>query len=458
MITIQRSDELDDSFFLPREFAELNNTVGEIVAAVATRGDAALAEYGARFDGVVPTSFLVSPDDARAAAEHLRSAMPQVYDALRYSYDLALRFAQRQRESFVDFETELEPGLFTGQKNIPVDRAGVYIPAGRFPLISTVIMTVAPAQAAGVRSIVLCSPPRVHPDNRSATVAAGKGQTGEPVIGCKPYIDSSILAAAHICGVERVYACGGAQAIAAMAYGTETIPAVDVIVGPGNAFVTEAKKRVYGHVGIDMLAGPTEVFIIADSSARPAWIAADLLAQAEHDVFAQPVLATPDAAVAAAVAAEIETQLSQLPTREIARKSIDSFGRIVITESLEEAADIANRKAPEHLELAVEAGNVRDSLVARVHNYGSLFIGHYSAEVLGDYAAGLNHTLPTAGSARFTGGLSVRAFLKTVTTLRADEMAPDVSGVQKSAAAAAALGTAEGLLAHAYAAQLRLTQ
>ena len=344
--------------------------------------------------------------------------------------------AKKQRESFDDFEVELEPGLFTGQKNIAVDRAGVYVPAGRFPLVSTVVMTVVPAVAAGVKDIVLCTPPRVHPDG-----------------GRKPYADENIMAAAYICGVTDAYACGGSQAIAAMAFGTESIPKMDVIVGPGNKFVAEAKKLVYGTVGIDMIAGPTEVFIIADSSANPQWLAADLLAQAEHDIVAQPVLVTNDAELAKKVSAEIEKQLETLPTKEIARQSIDTYGRIIIVENLEEAACIANKKAPEHLELAMEDGAGRERVQSLVHNYGSLFVGHGAAEVFGDYAAGLNHTLPTSGSARFTGGLSVRMVIKTVTTLRTDNTK---EGAKKSAVAAGFLGDAEGLAAHARAARFRL--
>ncbi len=261
------------------------------------------------------------------------------------------------------------------------------------------------------------------------------------------------MAAAYICGVKRVFACGGAQAIAAMAFGTESIPRADVIVGPGNKYVAEAKKLVYGIAGIDMIAGPTEVFIIADGTADPAWIAADLLAQAEHDIVAQAVLATPDESLALRVAEEIDKQLAVLPTRETAAASIGNCGRIIITDSLEQAASLANRKAPEHLELAMTGGTELAKIVSMVHNYGSLFIGHGAAEVLGDYAAGLNHTLPTSGSARFTGGLSVRCFLKTVTTLRTIEGS---SGFKASARAAVVLGTAEGLAAHARAAGIRL--
>ncbi|MBP5748735.1 MAG: histidinol dehydrogenase, partial [Treponema sp.] len=316
-----------------------------------------------------------------------------------------------------------------------------------------VVMTITPAVAAGVKDIILCTPPRVHPDDLEKAKKEGTGIPGKPFVGGKPYADENIMAAAYICGATKVFAAGGSQAIAAMAFGTKSIPRADVIVGPGNKFVAEAKKLVYGNAGIDMIAGPTEVFVIADSSAKPEWVAADLLAQAEHDVVAQAVMATPDAELAKKVAEEIERQLELLPTKEIARKSIEAFGRIIITDSVEQALELANKKAPEHLELAMEEGALRDKIQSQARNFGSLFIGHGSAEVFGDYAAGLNHTLPTSGSARFTGGLSVRVFLKTVTTLRT---IPGSEGYKQSATAAGYLGDAEGLAAHAKAARLRL--
>ena len=261
------------------------------------------------------------------------------------------------------------------------------------------------------------------------------------------------MAAAAICGADKVFACGGAQAIAAMAYGTESIPPCDVIVGPGNKFVAEAKRMIYGHSGIDMIAGPTEVFIIADDSANPAWVAADMLAQAEHDVDAQAVLATPSMSLAKKVEEELKKQLEALPTKANATESLARHGKIIITKDLSQACEIANKKAPEHLELALDAGKERDALVEQAHNYGSLFIGHESAEVLGDYAAGLNHTLPTSMAARYTGGLSVRHFLKTVTTLRTQD--PKGQGYADSLAAAAVLGDTEGLAGHAQAARIR---
>lgn len=453
MITIQKASEIEESFFDGRDFGNSIDTVRDVLKDVKSRKDAALHEYSAKFDVSSPASFEIPMETLKAAADKMKKDNPQLYNSLCYSHELALKFALKQKDSFDDFEVELAEGLFTGQKNIPVDKAGVYVPAGRFPLVSTVVMTVTPAVAAGVKEIILCTPPRVHPDDAEQAKNSGAGVPGKPFTGGKPYADENIMAAAYICGVTKAYACGGAQAIAALAFGTESIPHTDVIVGPGNKFVAEAKRLVYGTVGIDMLAGPTEVFIIADSSANPQWVAADLLAQAEHDVVAQPVLATPDKALAERVSQEIEKQLETLETKSTASQSIENFGRIIITDSLEQAAEIANRKAPEHLEIAMEDTPERKKILSLVHNYGSLFIGHNSAEVFGDYAAGLNHTLPTSGSARFTGGLSVRVFLKTVTTLRT--VAGSKGGID-SARAAEQLGIAEGLMGHANSAKLRL--
>lgn len=453
MIKIIDYKDLTEDFFAGRDFGSSLDIVKDILLNVKTNGDKALAEYGSKFDVSAPASLEIPQSELKAAAEKMQKENPELYQSLCYSRDLALRFAKKQRESFDNFEVELEPGLFTGQKNIPVDRAGVYVPAGRFPLVSTVVMTVTPAVAAGVKEIVLCTPPRVHPEDRAAALKAGTGIPGSPFTGGKPYADENIMAAAYICGVTKAYACGGAQAIGALAFGTRTIPQADVIVGPGNKFVAEAKKLVYGTVGIDMVAGPTEVFIIADKSANPQWVAADLLAQAEHDIVAQPVLATDSPELAKAVQEEIEKQLAILPTKETAEKSIENFGVIILCQNLELAAEAANRKAPEHLELAMDEGAERDKIAGLCHNYGSLFLGHSSAEVFGDYSAGLNHTLPTSGSARFTGGLSVRVFLKTVTTLRT---IPGSKGAIASAKAAGHLGDAEGLAGHAQAARLRL--
>ena len=453
MIRIQKAEDVESDFFAGRDFGQGIETVKDVLADVKTNGDKALHHYTSQFDVSDPRDFEIPMETLKAAAEKMQKANPDLYDSISYSKDLALKFAKKQRESFDDFEIELESGVFTGQKNIPVEKVGVYVPAGRFPLVSTVIMTVVPAVAAGVKEIILCTPPRVHPDDKSEAEKKSLGLPAKPFSGGKPYADENIMAAAYICGVTKAFACGGSQAIGALAFGTQSIPKVDVIVGPGNKFVAEAKKLVYGSVGIDMIAGPTEVFIIADSSANPEWVAADLLAQAEHDIVAQPILVTDDENLANKVRDEIEKQLENLPTKEIARKSIDNYGRIIIVENLEQAADFANKKAPEHLELAMDKSENREKVQDLVHNYGSLFIGHEAAEVFGDYAAGLNHTLPTSGSARFTGGLSVRVFLKTVTTLKVDG---NKDGAKKSAQAAGFLGDAEGLAAHARAARLRL--
>lgn len=453
MIEIVNYKDLPDDFFDGRDFGGSIDIVKDVLVDLKKRGDEALSEYGAKFDVSAPETLEIPQSELKAAAEKMQKENPKLYEALCYSHDLALRFAKKQRESFDNFEIELEEGIFTGQKNIPVDRAGVYVPAGRFPLVSTVVMTATPAAAAGVKEIILCTPPRVHPDNKAEAEKRGEGVPGKPFVGGKPYADENIMAAAYICGVTKAFACGGSQAIGALAFGTQSIPRTDVIVGPGNKFVAEAKKLVYGTVGIDMVAGPTEVFIIADKSANPSWVAADLLAQAEHDIVAQPVMATNDKELAQKVAEEIEKQLAVLETRSTAEQSIKNCGKIIITDSLEQAAEAANRKAPEHLELAMEDGEERNRIAELCHNYGSLFIGHGSAEVFGDYAAGLNHTLPTSGSARFTGGLSVRVFLKTVTTLRA---IPNTKGAIASANASGTLGDAEGLAGHAKAARIRL--
>lgn len=436
MIKIIKASELQTDFFAPRDFVSVGESVKKIIADVKQNGDAALAKYAKQFDKVSLEKFLVDETDVKFATEKLQKENAKLYDALLYARDLIFRFAQKQKECFYDFETELESGVFTGQKIIPVERAGVYVPAGNFPLFSSVLMTVMPAKASGVSEIILCTPPRRHPDDEK-----------------KAYADENILAAAYLCGVEKIFAAGGAQAIGAMAFGTESIPPCDVIAGPGNKFVAEAKKEVYGKVGIDMLAGPTEVFIIADGNANAKWVASDLLAQAEHDVAAQAILATNDEGFAHAVQTELDAQLKTLATKAIAEKSINDFGKIIIAKTLDEACDIANKKAPEHLELALCECDERTRLEKKLHNFGSLFAGHGAAEVLGDYAAGLNHTLPTSTSARFTGGLSVRAFLKTVTTLRVDV---SKKGFQRSANAARILGEAEGLVGHANAARFRI--
>ena len=249
MIKIQNYSEVEEEFFQGRNFTDSNDVVKSVLEEVKKRGDSALRLYGNKFDVSVPAVFEVAQEELKAAAEKFKNQKRDVYDALVYSHDLALKFAKKQRASFTDFEDELEPGLFTGQKTIPVETAGCYVPAGRFPLVSTVIMTVTPAVAAGVKNVIMCTPPRVHPDDKVQAEKQGAGISGKAYVGGKPYADEGIMAAAYICGVNHLYAVGGSQAVAAMAYGTESIPKVDVIVGPGNKFVASAKREVYGTVG-----------------------------------------------------------------------------------------------------------------------------------------------------------------------------------------------------------------
>ena len=447
-IKIINANEVSKDFYQPRTLgSSVTEKVQTFIAKVKAQGDEGLHQindelFNAGFDKASPDTFEIPKEILKASAEKMQKENPELYDAISHSYELALKFAKKQRECFYDFETELEEGLFTGQKIIPVERAGLYVPAGRFPLFSSLVMCASPAKASGCPETILCTPPAPNPDKTNPKA---------------PYADEGIMATAYICGIDKVFALGGAQAVAAMAYGTESIPKCDVIAGPGNKFVTESKRLVYGDVGIDMIAGPTEAFIIADESANPSWVAADMLAQAEHDVDAQSVLVTFTEEFAKKVSEEIETQLETLPTAKTARQSIDKNGLIIIAESLEVASKIANGKAPEHLELAMDQGENRTKLMELTHNYGTLFIGHQAAEVLGDYAAGLNHILPTSGAAKFTGGLSVRMFLKTVTTLRTEQNSNGSlkEGVKHSIKTASILGHTEGLTAHARAAEVR---
>ena len=440
-IKIIDETEIPASFFSPRRAEAPEQAAREIIEAVKREGDAALHRLSAELDKFDPPRFLMEEAVLETCRAELERENGELYSALCLSRDLALNFAERQRMGFKDFEAELSPGLFAGQKNIPVERAGLYAPAGRYPLVSSVVMCTCPACAAGVEDIVLCTPPVYIEENAKKGIFANK----------------NILAAAALCGVKRAFAVGGAQAIAALAYGTESVPKVNVIAGPGNRFVTAAKKAVFGDAGIDIPAGPSEVLIISDGSGSAEWVAADMLAQSEHDTAAQAILLTADAAFAKAVAEAIERLMNEMISPESpARSSIPENGFIVVVKDMESAGAIANKKAPEHLELAMNAGAERDALAASLRNYGSLFIGHRTAEVLGDYAAGINHTLPTSGAAAFAGGLSVRHFIKTVTTLRnAESPAADISGWRASLEAAQVMARAEGLEAHEMAARLR---
>jgi len=423
----QGSAERDES-----DEAKVNAAVCEIIAAVRKEGDAAVRRYSLKFEKAVPDEFEIDPALAKDAWGNLKNNEPRLAASLSLAADHLKRFAELQKDQFRDFETEMAPGLFTGQKVIPVERAGIYVPGGRFPLISSALMTLVPAKAAGVKERIFSSPP---------------GQDGIP--------DQRILAAAYLAGADRYFALGGAQAIAALALGTETIPRVDLIAGPGNKYVAAAKRLLFGEVGIDFIAGPTDVLIIVDgetarkNTSAATLVAADMLAQAEHDPDARARALVPDRMTADLIAGILEKRLVRLPAASVAAASLEAGGLIIVYESKDEAIEIANRIAPEHLELFVSAP---DDWIPSLHNFGSLFINPSSAEVLGDYSAGINHTLPTSASARFTGGLSVRHFLKSVTTLRC---VPGRGYVQ-ALEAAETIAHAEGLEGHAESAILRL--
>ncbi|HDT11240.1 MAG TPA: histidinol dehydrogenase, partial [bacterium] len=333
-------------------------------------------------------------------------------------------FAKKQMESLQDFEIEIQSGVYSGQKVIPIHRVGIYVPGGRYPLFSSLLMAVVPAKVAGVKEMIICSPPnpqgKIHP---------------------------IILAAAAASGVDRIFRIGGAQAIAAMAYGTASIPRVDKIVGPGNSYVTAAKKIVYGDVGIDFIAGPTEILIIGDEYANPDFIAADLIAQAEHDCNACPVFLTNSAFKADHVEKKVNHLLNNLRTNSTAVSSLKENGYIIVVDSWEHAIEYANQKAPEHVALFMDKPEI---ILPKLKNFGTLFIGEWSPEVLGDYCCGVNHILPTSGAARYTGGLSVKDFLKTQTTLRVDK-----EGFERISLIASSFAQAEGLTAHAKSVEVR---
>jgi histidinol dehydrogenase len=393
--------------------------VDRILRDVRTRGDAALAEWTERLDGRKSASFAVSKAELQAA---LASIPSEQRAALEVAADRVRRFHQAQ--PVTSWMTQSLGGTL-GQYIRPIQRVGIYVPAGTAPLPSSVLMSAVPAQVAGVKEIVLVAPPA-----RSGSIA--------PII----------LAAAALIGIEEVYAVGGAQAIAALAFGTESIPAVDKIFGPGNLFVTLAKRQVYGVVGIDSLAGPTETVVIADDSADPEWVAADLLAQAEHDVLASAILLSPSAALIEKVQAAVAKQVEQRGRAEIISAALANRSGAVLTRDLDEAVELANQYAPEHLCLAVQAPW---QLAEKVYAAGGVFVGEHSFEVLGDYVAGPSHVMPTGGSARFASPLNVLDFVHIVSLV-----ALDVTTTQAIAPAAAELALSEGLDAHAYSAQVRL--
>ena len=422
MMKLYRLEDLTPDQILNRDLRaeqDVEEVVDAIIADVRARGDAALRDYALRFDGARLEELEVSAQEMDQA---LAGADPYFLDTLRMAAANIEAFHRRQlRDSFVMTEQD---GVILGQKYTPVERAGVYVPGGTAAYPSTVLMDVIPARVAGVPEIVMTTP---------------AGRDGR--------VDPAILAAASVAGVTRIFKAGGAQAVAALAYGTESVPAVDKIVGPGNIYVATAKRKVYGKVGIDMIAGPSEILVLADGGCNPAWVAADLLSQAEHDRLASPVLVTDSEALAKAVQAEVEAQLARLPREAIARASVEDNGKIILCQSLDKAIDVCNIIAPEHLEVCVEDPF---AVLGRIKNAGSIFLGRNVPEALGDYFAGPNHTLPTSGTARFSSPLGVDDFIK-----RSSFIYYTREALGKVKDRIAGFAEAEGLHAHARSVTIR---
>jgi len=400
---------------------EARERVETILAAVRDRGDTAIADFTERFDGFRPEPMAVSPE----ALEQAWTSLPtNLRDALDLAHRRITDFHQRQRPA--DLAVTGPHGEQLGRRWRPVERAGLYVPGGRAAYPSTVLMNAVPARVAGVKDVVICSP---------------AGRDGE--------VNPVVLAAAHLAGVKTVFRLGGAQAIAAMAYGSESVPKVDVISGPGNVYVTLAKQAVYGQVAIDSLAGPSEVLVIADHSANPNHVAADLLAQAEHDPLAAAVLITTDPALAEGINAAVAEQLADHPRQEICEAALRDWGLVVVCDDLESCARLSDSFAPEHLELLVERP---EPLADRIQNAGAIFLGPWSPEAVGDYLAGPNHTLPTCGAARFSGALSVETFMRHTSLIGFNRTALEATG-----SAVQELATSEGLHSHAESVRRRLS-
>ena len=400
----------------------VERATAQILEAVRTRGDAALLEYTERFDRWVPGSaeaLVVAPAQARAALEGLPA---QQREALAFAAGRIRAYHERQLQS--SWQVDDGDGTVLGQRITPIDRVGLYVPGGKAAYPSSVLMSAIAAKVAGVPELVMVTP---TPDGA---------------------LHAPVLAAAALAGVDRIVRVGGAQAVGALAYGTATVPAVDKIVGPGNAYVAAAKRRVFGRVGIDMVAGPSEVLVIADASAHAEWVAMDLFSQAEHDEIAQAILLTPDAGLIEAVARSMREQIARLPRRAIVEASLGARGALIRVRDLAEACALANRIAPEHLELAVADP---EALLPSIRHAGAIFLGHYASESLGDYCAGPNHVLPTSRTARFSSALGVYDFQKRSSLIG---VSPDAA--RRLGRAAATLARAEGLEAHALSAEWRL--
>lgn len=405
--------------------AAIEQRVADILADVQQRGDAAVLEYTARFDGLQVDSVQaleLTQTELKAAFDSLGDAQKQALEAAAKrvrSYHEAQKKANGESWSYRD-----EDGTLLGQKVTPLDRVGIYVPGGKAAYPSSVLMNAIPAQVAGVPEIIMVVP----------TPRGEKNQL--------------VLAAAYVAGVHRAFTIGGAQAVAALAYGTATVPKVDKITGPGNAYVASAKKRVFGLVGIDMIAGPSEILVLADGTTPPEWVAMDLFSQAEHDELAQSILLSPDAAYLDAVQREIDRLLPEMPRKDIIAKSLNGRGALILTRSMEEACAISNRIAPEHLEVSSNDPHKWEPLLKHA---GAIFLGAYTSESLGDYCAGPNHVLPTSGTARFSSPLGVYDFQKRSSIIEVSE-----AGAQVLGKIAAELAYGEGLQGHARAAEMRL--
>ncbi|HOE40283.1 MAG TPA: histidinol dehydrogenase [Rhodoferax sp.] len=421
--------------------AAIEQRVADILVDVQQRGDAAVLDYTARFDGLQATS-MAELELTQAELQLAFDGLPELQRlALVAAADRVRSFHQAQRKaSGESWSYRDADGTLLGQKVTPLDRVGIYVPGGKAAYPSSVLMNAIPAHVAGVAEIIMVVPTPVR-----GSVASG-GQGG--ALDAKPELNRLVLAAAFVAGVTRAFTVGGAQAVAALAYGTATIPKVDKITGPGNAYVASAKKRVYGTVGIDMIAGPSEILVLADGSTPPDWVAMDLFSQAEHDELAQSILLCPDAAYIDLVQASINRLLPEMPRRDIIAKSLNGRGALIHTRSMEEACDISNRIAPEHLEVSSRDPQRWEPLLKHA---GAIFLGAYTSESLGDYCAGPNHVLPTSGTARFSSPLGVYDFQKRSSLIEVSE-----AGAQRLGQIASVLAHGEGLQAHARAAEMRL--
>ena len=430
MLAIQKLDSRNPAFareldallaFETAQNAAVETTAREILTAVKTRGDAALLEYTARFDRWTPASPAVLEIDAATMRQSLAMLPLDVRAALETAANRIRQYHQRQVQTSWQY-TEAD-GTVLGQQITPIDRVGLYVPGGKAAYPSSVLMNAIAAKVAGVKELIMVTP---TPDGR---------------------VNETVLAAVALAGVDRVFRVGGAQAVGALAYGTETIPAVDKIVGPGNAYVAAAKRFVFGVVGIDMIAGPSEILVIADGTTDPDWVAMDLFSQAEHDEIAQAIMLCPDAAYITRVQAAMDRLIATMPRADIIRASLEHRGALILVRDLVEACDIANRIAPEHLELSVTHP---EALLPQIRHAGAIFMGAFSSEALGDYCAGPNHVLPTSRTARFSSPLGVYDFVKRSSIIQVSR-----EGANTLGQVATTLARAEGLEAHAQSADLR---